>query len=103
MRAPVRWPSWPVAALLLVCGAAPAADRPADPALTIGRVFGTGEFDPERLPARQWSKRSSTYFTLEKAGAGRELVRHDPATGKREESSTPAMPTTRSGGRPEAC
>jgi putative heme-binding domain-containing protein len=68
------------------CGAVQADDSRADSLLTVGRLFGTKEFDTDPLPARRWSKRSSTYFTLEKAatGTGRELVRHDPATGKKE-------------------
>ena len=54
--------------------------------LTIDRLFGAREFETESLPELHWSKRSSTYFTLNKAtvGAGRDLVRHDPATGKKE-------------------
>ena len=54
--------------------------------LTVGRLFGTKEFNAESLPARRWSKRTSTYFTLEKpsAGAGSEVVHTDPATGKKE-------------------
>ena len=58
----------------------------AESLLTVGRLFGAKEFDTEPLPARRWSKRSSTYFTLEKptGGTGQELVRNDPATGKKE-------------------
>jgi putative heme-binding domain-containing protein len=54
--------------------------------LTNDRLFGTREFDTEALPELHWSKRTSTYFTLEKArdGKRRDLVRHDPATGKNE-------------------
>jgi putative heme-binding domain-containing protein len=54
--------------------------RADDSLLTVGRLFGTGEFATDSLPARQWSKRTSTYFTLEKS----EVVRNDPATGKKE-------------------
>lgn len=64
------------ALLLLACGTLLADDS----LLTVGRLFGTQEFDAEQLPARRWSKKSSTYFTLEKG----ELLRHDPATGKTE-------------------
>ncbi|MFO0875895.1 MAG: DPP IV N-terminal domain-containing protein [Gemmataceae bacterium] len=77
-------------ALILAClaSAAPlhAEAPPGESRLTIGRLFGTKEFDPEPIPARRWSKRSSTYIALEKASKppGRELVRHDPATGKKE-------------------
>jgi putative heme-binding domain-containing protein len=86
MRAPARWSSCPIVVLLLTCGTAHAGDAPAESVLTVGQLFGAREFDTEPLPALRWSKRSSTYFTLEKAttGTGRELVRHDPATGKKE-------------------
>ncbi len=70
-----------LAVCLVVCGTLRAEDPPAaDSLLTVGRLFGTGEFATESLPARRWSKKSSTYFTLEKG----ELARHDPATGKKE-------------------
>jgi len=74
-----------VVAALLACGPLRAEDAPGS-VLTVGRVFGVGEFDTDPLPARRWSKRSSDYFTLEKAatGTGKELARHDPATGKKE-------------------
>ncbi len=70
----------------LVAGATVRAEdpAPAESLLSVGRLFGVGEFDTESLPARQWSRRSSTYFTLTQAtnGTGRELIRNDPATGK---------------------
>lgn len=76
----------PLAACLVGCGAARAADPPAGSMLTVNRLYGAKEFDAESPPARRWSKRSSTYFTLEMpaAGAGKDLVRHDPATGAKE-------------------
>ena len=61
----------------LAAGGTPAAD---DARLTVGRLFGTAEFAADPLPARQWSKRTATYFTHERG----ELLRHDPATGKSE-------------------
>ncbi len=72
---------------LAACGTLRAADPPAAEALlTVGRLFGTKEFDTDKLPERRWSKRSATYFTLDKSstGTGSELVRNDPATGKKE-------------------
>ncbi len=51
-----------------------------DSLLTVHRLFGTNEFATDPLPARQWSKKTSTYFTLEKG----ELVRNDPATGQKD-------------------
>ncbi len=74
-----------IVAALVSCGTL-RAEEPAVSALTVGRLFGEREFGTDPLPARQWSRRSSTYFTLEKAasGSGRELVRNDPATGKKD-------------------
>ncbi len=69
-------------AVVAACCAAPA--RGDESLLTVHRIFGVREFDPEPLPARQWSAKSPTYFTLDEAGTGRELVRNDPATGKKE-------------------
>ncbi len=87
-RDPKRKPGALVIVLtcLVACGTL-RADDPAGPSLlTVGRLFGTKEFEAESLPARRWSKRTSTYFTLEKpaAGTGREVVRTDAATGKKE-------------------
>jgi putative heme-binding domain-containing protein len=71
-----------LAALLLACGTA----RADDSLLTVGRLFGVKEFEAEAPPALRWSRRAPAYFTLDKAatGGGRELVRTDPATGKKE-------------------
>ncbi|MGL6074562.1 MAG: S9 family peptidase [Fimbriiglobus sp.] len=74
-------------AALFVGGVVQAQDKPADPTLlTVSRLFGEREFETEGLPARKWSTRTSTYFTLERIGKGsqRELLRNDPATGKKE-------------------
>ena len=82
---PTRWLSGILIGLLVACATVRAEDPRAESQLTLGRLFGTREFDTEPLPARRWSKRSSTYFTLEQAALrGRDLVRHDPATGKQE-------------------
>lgn len=87
MRTPARWSSYLVVALLLTSVSVRADDPPsAESLLSVGRVFGTKEFDTDPLPPRQWSKKTSAYFTLEKPAesAGGELVRTDPATGKKE-------------------
>jgi len=60
--------------------------------LTLDRLFSSDEFEPERTPAMQWRKQGSGYTTLEKPegkGDGRQLVWHDPASG-REEVLVPA-------------
>lgn len=69
-----------VLAVIAACLAACGTLRADDSHLTVGRLFGTGEFATDPLPARRWSKIPSTYFTLEKG----DLVRHDPATGTKE-------------------
>jgi len=59
-----------------------------DPSLlTVDRIFSTDEFRDEKPAAMRWSRRTSDYFTLETpeaGGTGRDLVRHNPATGQRE-------------------
>ena len=85
-RNSLRWPLGVVTVCLVACATARAEDpAPAESSLSVGRLFGTREFDTEPLPARRWSKRTPSYFTLEKStGSGSELVRNDPATGKKE-------------------
>ena len=79
-----RW-SFCWLALIGASGTLRAQDlRPDASQLTVDRLFGASEFDAEAIPEMRWSKRSSTYTTLDKLpnGKGVELVRHDPATGK---------------------
>lgn len=55
--------------------------------LSLDRIFAANEFKEERLALLHWSKRTSDYFTLDPpltGGAGRDLVRNDPATGRKE-------------------
>jgi dipeptidyl-peptidase-4 len=71
----------------MLSGSADSQELDSDPSLlTIRRLFITKEFESEPVPQLRWSKKSSTYFTLDKAqkGSGVDLVRHDPATGKKE-------------------
>jgi dipeptidyl-peptidase-4 len=63
--------------------------RADDARLSVHRLFGTGEFDTEPLPARRWSKLASAYFTLEKS----EIIRNDAATGNKSTIATAAMLT----------
>jgi len=66
-------------------GAAP--DKPADPILTIDRIFASREFIPERFGPARWMKDGESYTTLEPSAAakgGRDLVLHDAKTGKRD-------------------
>ena len=62
------------------------ATRGGDSELTINRLFGTREYEADRMPTWHWSERAPVYFSLDaiKDGQGRDLVRNDPATGKKE-------------------
>jgi len=55
------------------------------PRLTVGRIFGRHEFEPERVSAR-WLEGDSAYLTLEPSKepeGGQDLVRNDPASGEK--------------------
>ena len=55
--------------------------------LTVDRIFSSGEFKERGLGEYRWSGRSASYFTLETpqaGGKGRDLVRHDAATGSKD-------------------
>ena len=83
---PTMW-SFCLLMLLGTSGTSRAQDlRPDASQLTVDRLFGASEFDAEAIPEMRWSKRSSTYTTLDKSptGKGVDLVRHDPATEKKE-------------------
>lgn len=72
-----------LALVVSVATTAQADDTTESSLLTLDQLFSTKEFDVEPAPEFRWSKRSSTYFTLDKTadGKGRDLVRNDPATG----------------------
>ena len=59
-----------------------------DPSLlSLDRIFASDEFGEDRPAPLRWSRRTSDYFTLETpeaGGPGRDLVRHDAASGRRE-------------------
>ncbi|KPL05632.1 peptidase S9, partial [candidate division BRC1 bacterium SM23_51] len=55
--------------------------------LTLDRIFSSDEFEPEKPPAIRWRERGLGYTTLEKVEDKedrKQLVWHDPATGRRE-------------------
>jgi len=58
--------------------------------LTIERIFGSEEFQTEKSGAVVWSRLRANYFTLElpsatsRTDAGRDLVRHDLVSGRKE-------------------
>jgi dipeptidyl-peptidase-4 len=59
----------------------------ADPAqLTLARIFTDKVFEEEKMEALTWSKKSASYFTLEKPAEGKDgkdLVRHDAKSGEK--------------------
>ena len=55
--------------------------------LTLDRIFDSGEFQERGLGEYRWSRRTASYFTFETpqtGGKGRDLVRNDAATGRKE-------------------
>jgi dipeptidyl-peptidase-4 len=83
MTLPIR-----IVAILLIafpCSSAVAAENEHTSKLTLQRIFGAPEFEPERVSVH-WLADSSGYCTIEPSqgpAGGRDLVGHDPATGKR--------------------
>lgn len=60
------------------------ADEKPDPAiLTLDRIYSKGEFNAKGISAR-WLEDEDAYLTIENAkGGGKEIVKHDAATGKK--------------------
>ena len=66
----LSWSAWLVVLPLLLVGSqANAAEEPSplERRLTIDRLFGTREFDPDPAPLLRWSPRAGVYYTVEKA------------------------------------
>jgi dipeptidyl-peptidase-4 len=69
-----------------VPAAAAAQDKPADPALTLERIFTGREFAAERFGPARWMSDGETYVTLEpsvEAKSGRDLVLYKAESGQR--------------------
>lgn len=76
------------------CQAAQKAESPAPidfganaSLLSLDRIFVADDFKEEKLELFRWSKRTSDYFTLDTPSGGRkgrDMVRNNPATGKKE-------------------
>ena len=63
-----------------------AQDKPADPILTLDRIFGSREFSAERFGPARWMGDGESYTTLEPSAehkTGRDLVLYEAETGKR--------------------
>lgn len=73
--------------LLLPLATLQAEPAKPDPSqLTLARIFTHKEFEEEKMPSLTWSKKSASYFTLEKPAEGKDgkdLVRHDAQSGKK--------------------
>lgn len=74
--------------LLLLVAVPTTAQQAMDPAvLSLDRIFGTGDFAGDRFGPARWLDDGSGYTTLERsetAARGRDIVRYDPATGRRD-------------------
>jgi dipeptidyl-peptidase-4 len=69
-----------------MAAAAAAQDKPADPVLTLERIFAGREFAPERFGPARWMTDGETYTTLEpsaEAEGGRDLVLYGAESGGR--------------------
>ena len=73
--------------LIAVCATASMAGESEDPKkLTVERIFGKNEFEADHKTVK-WLPEGSGYLTLELSSdpaGGRDLVLHDPASGKQE-------------------
>lgn len=71
---------------LVVMGVAPfaRAQAPEPSALTVDRIIAADDFRVEGFGPARWPGRGPAYTTLEPGEGGRDLVKHDPATGTRE-------------------
>lgn len=84
----MRWPLRTAVVLVVATPAALASGQESHDSsrLSVDRIFATREFESESVAAR-WLPDGSGYTTWEPArepGGGRDLVRHDPATGDKE-------------------
>lgn len=76
-----------VLGILLLASGLTRTGRCEDPArLTLERLYSSGDFGGEHFGPARWLADGSGYTTLEKAehGPGRDIVRYEPASGRRE-------------------
>ncbi|MHC4399186.1 MAG: S9 family peptidase [Planctomycetota bacterium] len=77
---------WICLLLLPACTTVFGGEKEDPSLLTVERIFSSGDLDLERFSAR-WLEDGSGYLTLEKSEGtsdGRDIVRHDAETGRRE-------------------
>ncbi|MGD1008869.1 MAG: S9 family peptidase [Candidatus Aminicenantales bacterium] len=79
---------WIILAIVLsVPAVSTAQEKPADPVLTLERIFGSREFTAERFGPARWMRDGESYTTLEPSAeikGSRDLVLYKAETGKRE-------------------
>jgi dipeptidyl-peptidase-4 len=71
--------------------------------LTLARIFTDKVFEEEKMEALTWSKKSATYFTLEKPAEGKDgndLVRHDAQSGENTVIATAQVLTPKEAKKP---
>jgi dipeptidyl-peptidase 4 len=75
-----------LAVLFLLAAPAVSAQQADSSLLTLGRVYGSGEFATQPFGPSRWLGEGSSYTTLEAAegGQGQDLVRYDVESGRRE-------------------
>jgi dipeptidyl-peptidase-4 len=90
MRKRSRWLYFMLLAIFFdtACSGVESGQNQDDPSiLTLDRIFLEQEFSTERFGRMQWHDDGSGYVTLEPSQTleeGRDIVKHDPATGQRE-------------------
>jgi dipeptidyl-peptidase-4 len=74
--------------VFLLVASSPGSAQTGDPSqLTLQHIFASPEFFPERFGPARWLEDGSGYTTLEQSESsqgGRDIVRYDPATNRRE-------------------
>ncbi len=79
-----RLRAWRWAYLVLLVPVVAHAQAPDPSKLTLDRIINSGDFSTEGFGPARWLEDGSGYTTVENCDGGRDLVKYDPATGKRE-------------------
>ncbi len=74
-----------IVALLCLLAAPALAQQTDSSRLTVSRIYGSSEFNPQSFGPARWLEGGKAYTTLEKpdSGKGKDLVRYESATGAR--------------------
>ena len=79
-----RLSAWHWAYLVLLIPVNAQAQAPDPAKLSLNRIINSGDFSTEGFGPARWLEDRSGYTTVENGEGGRDLVKYDPATGKRE-------------------